>query len=113
MRSALREIDSSGYRFPASGSDATSMLETEKTARLDQAEREDSPTAIPRRGRPAWWLLYAILPLTALVFWVADVVPASSGWRPVSELLAALMIFLGIGLWLRANRIALMQGDHQ
>lgn len=110
MRSALPEIDSTSYGFSASGSYATPILETGEIAPPDRAEREEASTARPRR-KPAWWLLYAMLPLTALVFGVADVVPATSGWRSVSELLGTLIVFLGIGLWLRANRIAMMQTD--
>ncbi len=97
MREALHEIDSNAYGFPEPG----------EIAGRRRDEREAAPIAASGKAKPAWWLLYAMLPLTVLAFGLADVVPATSGWRSVSELLATLAIFIGIALWLRANRLAL------
>ncbi len=97
MRGALQEIDSNGYGFP----------EVAQIAKREGVQREETAVSLPRNVKPAWWLLYAMLPLTVLAFGLADLVPAASGWRPVSELSATLAIFVGIGLWRRANRLAL------
>ncbi len=102
MREALREIDANGYGFP----------ELVELTHPDRIEREERPFAIPPRAKPAWWLLYALLPLSVLVFGLADAVPATRGWHSASELFATLVVFLGIGLWLRLNRPALILADY-
>ncbi len=113
MASTLREIEASGFEIPVDISDAQPQSKAVGLTRQELAEREDAPTASRRRGKPAWWLLYVSLPLTAFVFGVADMVPATSGWRSLSELVSTLVIFLGIGLWLHANRLALMLAEYE
>jgi hypothetical protein len=49
-----------------------------------------------------------MLPLTLLLFILADLVPETSGWRTVTESIAALVIFGVQAAWVRANRTALV-----
>ncbi len=57
--------------------------------------------------RPKWGLLYAVLPLTLLLFALADLVPQTSGWRIFTETIAVLVVFGMLGAWVRLNRSAL------
>lgn len=60
-----------------------------------------------RNPRPAWWFLYALLPLGALLLVGAELAAPSAGWRAFTECLVSLAILGAIALWLRANRVAL------
>lgn len=60
-----------------------------------------------RNLKPAWWLLYALLSVGAVLLVAADVASPSAGWRAFTECLVSLAILGAIGLWLRANRVAL------
>lgn len=60
-----------------------------------------------RNSKPAWWLLYALLPVGAALLVAADVAAPSAGWRTFMECLVSLAILGAIALWLRANRVAL------
>jgi hypothetical protein len=71
---------------------------------LAPASREKSKM---RNPRPAWWILYALLPLGALLLVGVELAAPSAGWRAFTECLVSLAILGAIGLWLRANRIAL------
>ncbi len=102
MRGAVRELEAESYEFP----------ETIQVTEVNPVDLTETATAQPKRRRPAWWLLYAVLPLTGLLFWLADLVPATSSFRSVSELFATLVIFLAIALWLRANRLAMTLADY-
>ena len=102
MRGAVRELQAESYGFPG----------TIRVTEVNLVEVKETTTARPKHRRPAWWLLYAVLPLTGFLFWLADLVPATSGFRPVSELFATLMIFLAIALWLHANRLAMTLADY-
>ena len=64
-----------------------------------------------RNPKPAWWLLYALLPIGAALLVAADVASPSAGWRTFTECLVSLAILGAIALWLRANRAALALRD--
>jgi hypothetical protein len=56
-----------------------------------------------RNPRPAWWFLYALLPLGALLLVGVEIAAPSAG----SRAFVSLAILGAIALWLRANRPAL------
>ena len=66
-----------------------------------------------RNPKPKWWLLYAVLPFGAALLVAADLLSPSAGWRMVAEGTASLMIIGAMGLWVRANRLALALLDDQ
>ena len=112
MHGALRGLGSNVRRFLDGGSDATLLPEVVETARRDESQPEGAAPLGAKRPKPAWWLLYGVVPLTALLFMLADLLSPTSGWRSASEFLAALVVLWAIGLWLRANRIALILADY-
>lgn len=67
---------------------------------LAQRPRRYAPT-------PTWTLLYALLPLCAVLFALVDYVPWSAGLRTLAEG-AVVILLIGLSLaWVRANRRAL------
>lgn len=108
MHGTAPTVSSNRSELPGDGPDATSLRETLETTGQDGLPLEGVAPFQGRRPKPAWWLLYAILPLTAFLFMLADAVPATSRWRSVSELAATLGVSCAIALWVRANRIALI-----
>src|SRR5262245_40541966 len=58
-------------------------------------------------SRPAWVWLYAVLALTVALFALVDALPAYGPARIVLELLATLVVFGAMAIWVRANRTAL------
>ena len=91
------------------------LAEVGEVALGDGFQDGNHDTARPRRTRPrpAWGLLYAVLPLTLLLFVLADVVPETSGWRPVTEAMAVLVIFGALAAWVHSNRSALAVPQEQ
>jgi hypothetical protein len=66
------------------------------------------------RGRkPAWWLLYALLPLAVGLLVAAHLVSQSLAWREFTEGVASLVVIGAMALWVRANRVALVLEDYQ
>ena len=61
--------------------------------------------------KPKWWLLYAVLPLGAMLLAAADLLSPSAGWRMFAEGLASMTVLCAIALWVRANRMALALPD--
>jgi hypothetical protein len=57
--------------------------------------------------KPRWWLLYAVLPLAAVLLVAAERLSPSAGWRMIAEGSASLLIIGLVALWVRANRLAL------
>jgi hypothetical protein len=107
MNGGVRGMHSHGQELLTDVFDAPSLLGPVETAPWDQEREERAAAVRVERPKPAWWLLYAVVPLTALLFMLADLLSPTSGWRSTSELLAALVVLWAIGLWLRANRVAL------
>ena len=69
--------------------------------------RVDAARAARPARRPAWMLLYMLLPLCAALLVLADRVPAGGGLRALAEGgVVALVIGLA-AVWVRANRRAL------
>ena len=67
-----------------------------------------------RSPKPAWWLLYAMLPAAFALLVAAHLESPSAGWREIAEVVASLMIMGAMALWVRANRVALaLEDDHQ
>ena len=60
-----------------------------------------------RNSKPAWWLLYTLLPVGAVLLVAAEVAAPSAGWRTFMECFVSLAILGAIALWLRANRVAI------
>ena len=88
---------------------ATGLHEVGEAAQGDEFQDGNHGTPIQRGQppRPKWGLLYAVLPLTLLLFALADRVPEVSGWRTVTESFAVLVIFGVLAAWVRLNRSAL------
>jgi hypothetical protein len=109
MDQVVRGLRSRRYGSPASTSEASILSEIvdEKTC-PDQLPSEGVAAGCEKRPKPAWWLLYAVLPLTILLFSVAHRIPATSGWRVTAELMAALVVICAVALWVRVNRTALI-----
>jgi len=61
--------------------------------------------------KPKWWLLYAVLPLGAMLLAAAELLSPSAGWRMFTEGLASMTALYAIGRWVRANRLALALRD--
>lgn len=112
MHGAVPAIRSNRSELLEDGSDGPFLLQIVETTGQDRLPLERVAASRGRRPKPAWWLLYAILPLTALLFMLADAVPAASRWRSLSELAATLGVFCAIALWVRANRIALILAEY-
>ncbi len=111
MHGTVSALGSNRYELIEDGSDGTSR-EIQETTGQDGLRLEWVTPSRGRRPKPAWWLLYAFLPLTALLFMLADAVPATSRWRSISELAATFGVLCAIALWVRANRIALILAEH-
>lgn len=112
MHGTVPAIRSNRSELFEDGSAGTSLREIVETTSQDRLALERVTPSRGRRPKPAWWLLYAILPLTALLFVLADAVPATSRWRSVSELAATLGVLCVIALWVQANRIALILAEN-
>lgn len=70
---------------------------------------EKGPRIRAEATRPAWILLYALLPLCAALFALVDYVPSSGGFRTLAEgVVVVLVIGLAAG-WVRANRRTISQ----
>jgi hypothetical protein len=57
--------------------------------------------------RPAWKWLYAVLPLALAVFGLVEALEVTGPARLVLQLLATLVVFSAMALWVRGNRTAL------
>jgi hypothetical protein len=112
MHGAMPAMRSHCSELLEDGSDGTPLLEIVETTNQDRLPLKRIAPSRGRRPKPAWWLLYAVVPLTVLLFMLADLLSPTSGWRSASELLAALVLLWAIGLWLRANRLALILADY-
>jgi hypothetical protein len=102
---------STGQALRGNDSNSTLLLEPAQTSQQDRQPWGAVSVSRAECPKPAWWLLYAVLPLTILLFMLADLVPATSGWRSVSELLASFVVIGAISLWVRENRTALILAD--
>ncbi len=69
--------------------------------------RTDGRRATRRAHGPAWSLLYALLPLSALLCALAEYISGSSGWNRLAEGLVAFVVIALAWVWVRANRGAL------
>lgn len=61
--------------------------------------------------RPAWWLLYALVPLLAGLCVVEHRAPLSPGWHAGVQVGIVLFIYGLMWLWLRANRFRLLWSE--
>jgi type VI protein secretion system component VasK len=66
---------------------------------------------MPRHRRPAWGLLYALVPLLAGLFMVEHRAPLSPGGHTAVQVGIALFIYGLVWLWLQANALRLMWRD--
>lgn len=60
-------------------------------------------------GTPAWWRLYAILPLAGGACLLTTWIPAASPWRRLAELAAAAVVLGLLRLWIAGNRAAVLR----
>jgi hypothetical protein len=75
--------------------------------RLAIRPRPDATHPATSAPKPAWTLLYALLPLCAALFALVEHVPSSGGLRTLAQgVVLALVIGLA-AIWVRANRRAL------
>jgi hypothetical protein len=58
--------------------------------------------------RPAWWLLYALVPLLAGLCVVEHRAPLSPGWHTGVQVGMVLFIYGCVWVWLRANDSAML-----
>jgi hypothetical protein len=64
-----------------------------------------------KHRRPAWWLLYALVPLLAVLCVVEHRIPLSPGWHTDVQVGIVLFIYGLVGLWQRANALRLLWSD--
>ena len=69
----------------------------------------DRRNAVPRRPRPRWNLLFAILPATATALAMIDLTVAPPPLRIAANATIVLTEFGAMAWWVRANRAALDQ----
>lgn len=100
-----------GLEYESRGVDTTPLFSYGQVLEQTPARETEAAAAPSKRPKPLWWLLYAALPLTILLFTIADLVPAASEWRVPAELVAALGVMGAIALWVRVNRAALILLD--
>ena len=110
-----REAHMNSYQRCEDRLNETGLRKVGEAAPGDGFQDGNHDTASPRRTRPrpAWGLLYAVLPLTFLLFVLADVVPETSGWRSVTETMAVLVVFGALAAWVRSNRSALASSQDE
>jgi hypothetical protein len=66
---------------------------------------------MPKHPGPAWWLLYALVPLLAGLFVVEHRAPLSPGGHTGVQVGIVLFIYGLVWLWLRANTLLLLWSD--
>ncbi|HSB82486.1 MAG TPA: hypothetical protein VLM91_27235 [Candidatus Methylomirabilis sp.] len=69
--------------------------------------RVDPKRAVRPAPRPAWMLLYALLPLCLALLLLADRMSASGGLRTLAEGVVVVLVIGLAAVWVRANRCAL------
>jgi len=73
----------------------------------------DSTFLVRTPKRPAWFLLYSLLPAAVLLFLLAELIPETNLWRAVTQS-AILLVVLGAALaWVRGNRVHLLRSDEK
>jgi hypothetical protein len=108
MNGSVRAVGSRVHGLHPGRSNGTASLDDLEATQKVHLQAERTTTYRAKRSRPAWWLLYSLLPLTIVLFLVADQAPQAHGWRIASELIAAFVIVGAIALWVHANRMALI-----
>jgi hypothetical protein len=63
---------------------------------------------MPKHHGPAWWLLYALVPLLAGLLVVEHRAPLSPGWHTGVQVGIVLCIYGLVWLWLRTNTLRLL-----
>ncbi len=62
-------------------------------------------------SKPAWWVLYTLLPIAIVLLIAAHLTAPSNSWREIAEGIASLMVIGAMALWIHANRVALALVD--
>jgi hypothetical protein len=63
---------------------------------------------MPKHRGPAWWLLYALVPLLAGLLVVEHRAPLSPGWHTGVQVSIVLCMYGLVWLWLRTNTLRLL-----
>lgn len=59
--------------------------------------------------RPAWWRLYALVPLMGGLLMLESYAPLSPGWHECVQIGIVLFVFGLVWVWVRANAVALLE----
>ncbi len=70
------------------------------------------PCVRTARRRPAWWLLYLCTATLVALVAVADAAAGPGLARQMLEIVAVVIGFALMAIWLTANRVALLEHDH-
>ena len=62
-----------------------------------------------RRGGPTWWVLYALVPLSAMLLAVEPRAAIPPVWHTCMQIAIVLCIDGSVWLWIRMNTIALLR----
>jgi hypothetical protein len=62
-------------------------------------------------GRPAWWVLYALVPLMGGLLVLEHRAALPPGWHTVVQIGIVLFIYSLVWLWLHASTLALLWAD--
>jgi hypothetical protein len=65
------------------------------------------------RRQPAWWLLYLCAATPVALVAAADTVAGPSLARQMLEIVAVVIGFALMAIWVTANRVALLEHDHR
>jgi hypothetical protein len=65
-----------------------------------------------KRG-PQWGILYLVLPLAVGLFWLEVKAPLSEAGHRVAQVCVMLLTYGLVALWLRANRLAILNEDYR
>ncbi len=69
--------------------------------------------ASKRTRKPAWWLLYALIPFLGMLLLDVDWLPVPPIVHTALDIIAVLIALGLMAIWLRANRIAMVQEEYQ
>jgi hypothetical protein len=66
---------------------------------------------MPKTRAPAWWTLYALVPVMGGLFVTEFRAPLSPGWHKAVQVSIILFVYGFVWVWLRANDRAMLLGS--